>query len=101
MSSIIEEISALNLSESIIERAIEIYSEVEGRPLKCGNSDVVDDYWIESHTLGCREAADRPEEDWMDEHLDIFEEYMNDGKSEVVGCPEYGIFITITPQRKD
>ena len=101
MSTIIEEISSLSFSADIIQRTIELYQDIEGKPLKCGNTDVVDNYWIETHTLGCREAADRPEDEWMDEHLNIFEEYMNDGVSTVVGCPYDGIFITITPQIQD
>lgn len=100
MSVIIEEINTFKIPENTKKRAIELYLKVEGKPQLCGDSDVVDNFWIETHTLGCRNAADCPEEDWIDEHFDIYNEYNSDKISMLAGAPEDGIFISITPQKE-
>ena len=80
---------------------------------QCGNTWVIDDngnkieasnptapkagWWVETHTIGCRNAADEPEEEWWNSHFSIYEEYSNDGRSTVLGDPDEGRFVTITP----
>ena len=98
MSTIVEEIMMLNQSILIKEKIIELYLKIENKPLLCGDSAFVDNFWIETHTLGCRNAADCPESEWLDEHFEIYDEYANDNISTVIGAPEDGIFITITEQ---
>jgi hypothetical protein len=82
-------------------------------PEQCGNTWVVDDFgkkleasspmapksgwWVETHTIGCRDAADEAEEEWWDSHYAIYDEYVKDGMSTVLGAPEDGKFVTITP----
>ena len=65
----------------------------------CGTSKVVDGWWVETHTIGCRNAADEPEDEWWDSHFRIYDEYMNDGISTVLGEADGGKFATVTPQR--
>ena len=69
------------------------------KPMVCGTSRVVDGYWIETHTLGCRDAADEPESEWWGSHLKIYDEYSNDGMSTIIGDPSDGKFATLTPPR--
>jgi len=65
-----------------------------------GDTDLVGGWHIETHTLGCRNAADDPREEWMDRHWAIYDEYAADPRSVVVGDPEGGgIFVTFTPSR--
>lgn len=82
---------------SVVRRAIQLYGEVKSRPNRVGDTDVVDGFYIETHTLGCRDAADEPEENWWDSHHAIYDEFTNDGKSIVAGDPGEGVFVTITP----
>jgi len=63
----------------------------------CGDTVIVNGWFIETHTLGCRYEAGTPEEDWWDEHYKIFDEYSTDSISVVEGDPTDGIFITFTP----
>ena len=63
-------------------------------PLSVGDTDVVEGWHIETHTIGCRNAADELEEDWWDSHWAIYEEYAADGRIVVDGDPTDGIFIT-------
>lgn len=81
-------------------KAEELYRKVARNPNLCGDSTVVDGYWIETHTYGCRNAADDPEDEWADRHRTIYQEYRNDGVSTVLGDPDDGVFVTLTPQRK-
>jgi hypothetical protein len=73
---------------------------VNHHPERIGHATVVDGFWIETHTLGCRDAADvvGDENQWED-HYKIYDEYIHDGVSIVAGEPESGVFVTITPQR--
>jgi hypothetical protein len=57
------------------------------------------DYWIETHTIGCRNAADDPEDEWWKRHYAIYDEYASDGISVILGDPSDGVFVTITPQK--
>lgn len=65
-----------------------------------GDTDTVDGWFIETHTLGCRNAADDPETEWLDRHWAIYDEYRADPRSVVVGDPDDGgAFVTFTPLR--
>jgi len=82
-----------------IDKAHEMLSQYEGRHQVCGISTVLQGWWIEIHTLGCRNAADEPEENWMASHWAIYDEYSNDSISTVIGTPDDGDnFVSITPQ---
>lgn len=82
---------------SVYLKAKEMYTNVEGKTNLVGDSEVVDGWWIETHTLGCRNAADEAQENWVDSHLEIFDEYSKDGISYVVPAEDF-IFVTLTPQ---
>ena len=84
----------------VIRMAKKMLADVSENPMRCGTSTVVDGYWIETHTLGCRNAADEPENQWWDSHGKIYDEYRNDGISVVMGDPSDGAFVTVTPQRE-
>ncbi len=76
-----------------------LLARLAGDPMRLGDTDLVDGWHIETHTLGCRNHADTPEADWWDEHWAIFDEYDQDGVSVTVGDPADGIFTTLTPRR--
>lgn len=81
-------------------RGAEMLAAVEGRPASLGDTDSVGGWHIETHTLGCRNAADEPEEDWLDSHWRIHDEYAGDPDSVVVGDPDGGAaFLTFTRTR--
>lgn len=86
-------------SESLAHVAYDLWRKVEGHPQRCGDSEVVDGHWLETHTLGCRNSADEPEAGWWDSHYAILDQYRTDGMSLILGDPTDGIFLTITPQR--
>jgi len=83
--------------ESVARMAQQMLQQV--KPEAVGGSRVVEGWWVETHTLGCRNAADEPEEKWWDSHFAIYDEYMGDGISTVLGEPDTGKFVTMTPQR--
>lgn len=83
---------------AVAERALQLLDQVSGRPHRCSDSDVQGGMWLETHTLGCRDAADEPEAQWWDSHFEIWEKYRTDGCSLVLGDPTDGVFLTITPQ---
>jgi hypothetical protein len=81
-------------------RGAEMLAAVEGRPMLLGDTDSAGSWYIETHTLGCRNAADEPEGEWLDSHWRIFDEYSADPDSVVVGDPEDGAsFLTFTRTR--
>jgi len=86
--------------DASLKRADEMLLALDGNPERVGDSDVVADWWIETHTLGCRNAADESGDAVWDTHFDIYDEYIADGTSCVFGDPSDGYFLTITPQRK-
>jgi len=90
----------MDLSPRIQEAIGKLFSKLEGNTFKCGDSVVVDGCWIESHTLGCRNAADEPRDIWEESHDKILQEYLNDGKSYVDLDESTRIFVTVTPTRK-
>jgi hypothetical protein len=78
-------------------RGAEMLAKVDGRPASLGDTDSVGGWHIETHTLGCRNAADEPEGEWLDSHWRIFDEYAADPNSVVVGDPDGGAaFLTFT-----
>jgi len=80
-----------------IHKGIGILLKKLSSPYTIGDSIVIDNHFIETHTLGCRvEAGTGPEDIW-NEHYEIYDEYTNDGMSVVIGDPSEGIFITVTP----
>ena len=87
-----------NLPTNVAQEAGKMLGEVS--PEACGSSKVVEGWWIETHTLGCRDAADEPRQDWWDSHWKIYDEYSSDGVSVVEGDPSDGKFVTMTPQKK-
>jgi hypothetical protein len=70
-----------DLSDSVTAAALDLYRKVAHNTLLCGDSEAVDGFWIETHTLGCRNAADDPEDQWQVRHEAIYHEYANDGRS--------------------
>ena len=82
------------------ERALSVAHDMLGKcsDHRLGDSQVVDGFWIETHTLGCRDAADEPQDQWADSHESIYQEYDQDGMSVIIGyAPDP--FVTLTPQR--
>lgn len=88
---------AIDLPRSVLEIA-EIMSHAN--PNIVGDSKTIDGYWIESHTIGCRNAADEHPNEWWKSHWSIYDEYANDPQTTILGDPADGIFVTITPLRK-
>lgn len=86
-------------TKAAIARGREMLASLSGNTQLCGDSDVVDGWLIETHTLGCRNAADEPEENWIESHWAIYDEYARDGVSYVKLDENTGIFVTWTPQR--
>ncbi len=72
----------------------------DAKPNVAGDSTIVDGYWIETHTLGCRNAADEEEKTWWDGLWEFYDRYTTDGISLVLGDPTDGKFVSITPQKK-
>jgi len=63
----------------------------------CGDSTVAVGYWVESHTIGCRDEAG--DIDRWAAHWEFWEKYSNDGVSVLIGDPADGAFVSITPQK--
>lgn len=99
MPDIRQEAIDRGLPLDIVLRVVELYEQVAHAPDLVGDSDVVADHWIETHTLGCRNAGGDPEDQWWEAHYEFYNQYLNDGQSIVLGDPELGVFVTITPQR--
>jgi hypothetical protein len=92
-------VQARGWSAAVATRAQQLWEAVEGNPFRVGDSAVVAGCWIETHTLGCRNAAEEPEEAWWDSHWAIHDEYAQDGHSLVWGDASDGVFLTITPSK--
>jgi len=60
--------------------------EAERDVQACGDSGVAIGYWVKSHTVGCPDFRER------------WEQYSKDGVSILIGDPEAGAFVSITPQ---
>jgi hypothetical protein len=95
--SIQEDLATSGLPQKVIEAAQTFYAKVAHNTLLVGDSTCVSGYWIETHTLGCRNAADEAEADWQASHEKIFNEYKQDSACLVFGDPwEGGVFLTIS-----
>lgn len=90
---------AANIPAAVLARAEELFDRAVHAPDLPGDSDVLDGYWIETHTIGCRNHADDPQDEWWKAHWAIHDRYAGDGMSLVAGDPADGAFVTITPQR--
>lgn len=89
-----------NVPSEAVTRALELFEVARRNMMLCGDSDVVAGWWVESHTLGCRKAADEPEEDWWSSHWAILEEYERTEFARIMFDEDTGAFVTMTPQRK-
>lgn len=69
--------------------------EAQKSPYRCGDTGVAVGYWVESHTLGCRNVAGDP--DLWEGHWELWDQYSKDGKSILIGDPADGVFVSITP----
>lgn len=87
-----------DVPRAALAKAQEMLDALHGNTQLCGDSEVVDGWWVETHTLGCRNAADEPEEQWQESHDRLLDEYRGDGVSHVI-MDDSGIFATVTPQR--
>lgn len=77
--------------------AWKLLREAERDVNACGTSGVAVGYWVESHTLGCRnEAGDI---DRWAAHWEFWDKYSKDGISILIGDPATGAFVSITPQK--
>lgn len=86
--------------QAALRRADELLANLSANPELVGDTDVVAGWWIETHTLGCRDAADQTGDEAWETHYAIYEEHMADGCSAVFGHPDDGRFVTLTPTRR-
>lgn len=91
-------LASLEIPAAVRQRGEEMLANITS-PLSVGDTDVVEGWHIETHTLGCRNAADEAEDDWWASHWTIYEEYAADGRAVVEGDPADGIFITYMKAR--
>lgn len=88
------------IPQAVLEAATALLEEARRDTLLCGTSFVVEGWWIESHTLGCRNAADEPEEDWWSSHWEILDRYERNGYSRILFDEDSGVFVTTQPQKR-
>lgn len=91
-------LAKLEVPAAVRQRGKEMLDSLAS-PLSVGDTDFVEGWHIETHTLGCRHAADEAEEDWQDSHWAIFDEYAADPHAVVEGDPADGVFITYMRSR--
>lgn len=82
-----------------VTRARQLLQDASRNMMLCGESGVAMGWWVESHTLGCRNAADEAQENWWASHWKIFDEYEHDGISRIMADEASGAFVTMTPQK--
>ena len=93
----------MSLSENTVPANVLSTAEkmlADAKPQVSGTSTVVADCWVESHTLGCRNAADEEESSWWQGLWGFYDRYDADEVSVVLGDPTDGKFVTITPQNR-
>lgn len=83
--------------EEALQRANELLLRLKGNRDVIGDSDIVAGWWVETHALGCRDAADQSGDEAWETHYELFEHYLNDGRSAVFGHADDGYFVTRTP----
>ena len=88
------------LPQQVISKAEQLYMKAIEQPLLPGDTAVIDGYWIETHTIGCRNQGDDLEDEWWNCHYEFYDKYSNDGLSIVAGDPSDGVFVTITSQNQ-
>ena len=88
--------SAATVPPLALARLEEMLASLNGQELLLGDSDIVEGYWLETHTIGCRNAADTDPGRWWEEHWEIFSEYQSDPQTLVLGDPADGIFATLS-----
>ena len=86
-------------SSMVVARARDLITALGGNSARLGTLEVVDGWVVETHTLGCRNHGDDPENQWWDRHWAIYDEYRTDGISTIIGDPADGIFATLTAQK--
>jgi hypothetical protein len=77
-----------------VTRARHLLQDASRDMLRCGESGIVMGWWVESYTLGCRDAANEPK------HLEILKEHERDGFSRIMFDEGSGAFVTMHPQRR-
>ena len=82
-----------------VTRGRQLLQDASRNMMLCGESGIVMGWWVESHTLGCRNAADEDRESWWTSHWKIFDEYENDGISKIMADEATGAFVTMTPTK--
>lgn len=82
-----------------VTRARQLLQDASRNMMLCGESGIAMGWWVESHTLGCRNAADEAEENWWASHWKILGEYENDGISRIMADEASGAFVTMTPTK--
>jgi|APSaa5957512622_1039677.scaffolds.fasta_scaffold00264_46 hypothetical protein len=86
------------IPQAVMSRAREMLDHYGSRPMLCGDSVVVSGWWIESHTLGCRNQADEPEEEWGSSHQTILRESEDSPTTVVLGpVGDHDVFVTVHP----
>lgn len=69
-------------------------------PNKVGDTAMVGGHHIETHTIGCRNAADTHPDRWWDEHWEIHDELSKDPNTYIMGDPADGKFVSVTVPRE-
>lgn len=83
----------------VFDRASEMLGQIES-PNSIGDTDIVDGWAIETHTLGCHREAGVPEDELWDAHWAVYDEYTQEKpKAIVLGDPADGVFATILRPR--
>lgn len=77
--------------------ALRLLRQAERNVHACGDSTVAGGYWVESHTIGCRDEAG--DIDRWAAHWEFWDKYSSDGVSILIGDPADGAFVSITPQK--
>lgn len=102
-----------SIPADVVAKAEKLLAEVS-YPEQVGETMIVDDsgincfldygetpgceknWYLETHTLGCRSAAGTPEAEWWSEHLEIYDIYESDPGQVVLGDPNDGSFVSIS-----
>ena len=90
--------SPVPIPKEVRTAAYEMLASLSG-PLSLGDTRVVDGFCLEIHTIGCRNHADDPEDEWWERHWRIYDEYAADSSCTILGDPADGYFATITRAR--
>ena len=88
----------VEVPSEVMHRAREMFSRLSG-PDALGDTDVVDGWAIETHTLGCQHAWGASEENLWDEYWRTYDEYTQQEPYALVvlGDPVDGMYATVVP----